>query len=160
MPEVASVDSPYDSPGSISKDGTIGRSTVQWGASTKDLSSSDIKAFVKIAEADTNGGLTVEVGGHAVASIEQGSFSSESVGLLAAIVILLIAFGSVVAMGLPIGDGAVRPRLGVRHLAPAREFRSRLPAVRPQFAAMIGLGVGIDYALLIVTRFREGLHDG
>ncbi|MGH2634077.1 MAG: MMPL family transporter, partial [Tepidiformaceae bacterium] len=103
LPEVASVDSPYDRPGAISKDGTIAHSTVQWAASAKDLKTSDIKAFVKTAEASTNDGLTVEVGGRVVASIEQGSFSSESVGLLAAIVILLVAFGSVVAMGLPIG---------------------------------------------------------
>ena len=159
VPEVASVDSPYDTPGSISRDGTIGRSTVQWDASTKDLNSSNIKAFVKVAEADSNGGLTVEVGGHAVASIEQGSFSSESVGLLAAIVILLIAFGSVVAMGLPIGAALFGLGSAFAILALSANF-APLPSFSPQFAAMIGLGVGIDYSLLVVTRFREGLHTG
>jgi len=159
VPEVASVDSPYDNAGSISKDGTIARSTVQWTTLAKNLKTANIKTFVKTAETSTNNGLTVEAGGRVVASIEQGSFSSESVGLLAAIVILLVAFGSVVAMGLPIGAALFALGSAFAILAITANF-APLPSFSPQFAAMIGLGVGIDYSLLVVTRFREGLHTG
>lgn len=159
LPEVGSVDSPFDRAGSISKDGTIAHSTVQWDNSAKNLKAADIQAFVKVTEAASNNGLTVEPGGRVVASIEQGSFSSESVGLLAAIVILLVAFGSVVAMGLPIGAALFGLGSAFAILGLTANF-APLPSFSPEFAAMIGLGVGIDYSLLVVTRFREGLHTG
>jgi len=102
-------------------------------------------------------GLQVELGGFIFA--EQPAFSSELVGLGAAVIILLIAFGSLLAMGLPIvtalfgiGCGAALVGLLTRVL--------NVPEFTTQIAAMIGIGVGIDYALLIVTRYRQGLHDG
>ena len=93
------------------------------------------------------------------ATAEVGGLS-EAIGLLAAIVILLVAFGSVLAMGLPIGDRAVRHR----HRCRARRMLVRNVIDMPDFTtsrvAMIGIGVGIDYALFIVTRYRECLADG
>jgi RND superfamily putative drug exporter len=105
-------------------------------------------------------GLQVELGGDVVArAIQQKPAATELVGLLAAIAILFIAFGSLLAMGLPVltavfgvGVGAVFVTLLSHALV--------MPDFAPQLAFMIGLGVGIDYALFIVTRYRQGLHDG
>ncbi|MEX1254084.1 MAG: MMPL family transporter, partial [Dehalococcoidia bacterium] len=102
-------------------------------------------------------GLQVELSGFIFAA--QPDFSSELVGIGAAVIILLIAFGSLLAMGLPIvtalfgvGSGAALIALVMRVLD--------VPEFTTAIAAMIGIGVGIDYALLIVTRYRQGLHDG
>jgi putative drug exporter of the RND superfamily len=102
-------------------------------------------------------GLQVEFGGDMFA--DEPQFSSEYIGIVAAIIILLIAFGSVIAMGLPImtalfgiGAGAALVTLSTVVL--------HMPEFTLQLAAMIGIGVGIDYALLIVSRYRDGLRDG
>ncbi len=90
---------------------------------------------------------------------QEGGDSTFAIGLLAAVVVLLLTFGSLVAMGLPIvtalfalGVGLSVVTLGT-HVFDTAEFA-------PQLAAMIGLGVGIDYALFILTRFRNGLDEG
>ncbi len=113
-----------------------------------------VKALAKDVKLE---GLRLELGGDIFA--ESPQFSSEAIGLFAAIVILLIAFGSLLAMGLPIvtalfgiGTGFALIGLVTRVLA--------VPDFTSQVAAMIGIGVGIDYALIIVTRYRQGLHDG
>ena len=100
-------------------------------------------------------GLQVELGGYAIEATEQAGFGlSTAVGLLAAIVVLLLTFGSLTAMGLPIVTAlfGLGTGLGVialfTHVVDTPNFSSEL-------AAMIGLGVGIDYSLFILTRFRE-----
>ena len=102
-------------------------------------------------------GLRIELGGQAFAEFEVPS--SEALGLGFAIIILIIAFGSVLAMGLPIGvalagivSGSILTGL-LSHVVDMPDFTSTI-------GIMIGLGVGIDYALFIVTRFRENLHQG
>ena len=88
--------------------------------------------------------------------VEESMPASEAIGLLAAVVVLLVAFGSVMAMGLPIVTALVGIGIGVTgvgliaNLVPTPDFS-------PQVATMIGIGVGIDYALIIVTRYREAL---
>ncbi|HQZ34854.1 MAG TPA: MMPL family transporter [Ilumatobacteraceae bacterium] len=102
-------------------------------------------------------GLHIEYGGQVFAGFELPA--SEVLGILAAIIILLIAFGSVVAMGLPIGTALVG--LGVAMaLVGISSNGFSVPEFGPQMAAMIGLGVGIDYALFIVSRYREHLDMG
>lgn len=102
-------------------------------------------------------GLTLEYGGNIFAGFELPA--SELYGLLAAMVILVLAFGSVLAMGLPIGTALIGLGVGsslaiiLSHVVPMPDFTTSL-------VAMIGLGVGIDYALFIVTRYREGLAEG
>ena len=102
-------------------------------------------------------GLDVEVGGFAFAEFEVPS--SEALGIGFAIIILIVAFGSVLAMGLPIGVALAGIVSGttiaglLSHVVSMPDFTSTL-------GVMIGLGVGIDYALLITTRFRENLHRG
>jgi RND superfamily putative drug exporter len=101
--------------------------------------------------------LQVELGGAAFGEFEEPS--SEVLGLAFAVVILVVAFGSVLAMGLPIGVALAGIAAGsaiVTILSQAIE----MPDFAPFLGIMIGLGVGIDYALFIVTRYRENLHHG
>ncbi|MCX6519993.1 MAG: MMPL family transporter [Actinobacteria bacterium] len=102
-------------------------------------------------------GLTIEYGGQLFAVFEFPE--SELLGILAAIIILLVAFGSVLAMGLPIGTALFGLGVGIGIVGLGSNVVS-MPEFSSQMTAMIGLGVGIDYALFIVTRYRENLRDG
>jgi putative drug exporter of the RND superfamily len=118
-----------------------------------------IEALMERTTAASGNGLQVELGGWAVQYAEQGSAGKEGIGLVAALVILLLAFGSLLAAGIPIMLALVGLGVGsgvamlVAHVVDIPEWGSML-------AAMIGIGVGIDYALFIVTRYRTALADG
>ena len=104
-------------------------------------------------------GLRVELGGQLIANAQQGAISSEAVGLAIAALVLLITFGSLVAAGLPLatalfGLGISSALVGL--LAAVID----VPDWAPALASMLGIGVGIDYALLIVTRYRAALAAG
>jgi RND superfamily putative drug exporter len=158
LPHVASVQSPYTggtASRSISPDGQIAFATVVFDEKANLLPKSAPERVVHVAKAAAAPGLQVELGGFAIETTEQAGFGvSTAVGLLAAIVVLLITFGSLVAMGLPIATAlaGLGTGLGVialfTHVVDTPNFSSEL-------AAMIGLGVGIDYALFILTRYRE-----
>jgi putative drug exporter of the RND superfamily len=144
----------------VSPDGRVAIIRVQYPV-IEDLSVADLdrlKAFA--AEQRAGLPLQIELGGDLFFAFEESEVGiSELIGLVAAIVILLVAFGSVIAMGLPIGMALFGLALGISsmsliaHLIP-------IPSFAPQIASMIGLGVGIDYALLLVTRHREHLAHG
>ncbi|HUF54811.1 MAG TPA: MMPL family transporter [Dehalococcoidia bacterium] len=102
-------------------------------------------------------GLRIELGGDVFA--EEPAFSSEAIGLAAAVIILLIAFGSIIAMGLPIFTALFGIGCGVAIIGLLTRIMA-VPEFTTQIAAMIGIGVGIDYALLIVSRYRDALRDG
>ena len=102
-------------------------------------------------------GLQVELGGDLF--VEQAEFSSEFIGLAAAVLILLVAFGSLLAMGLPIVTALFGIGCGFALIGIMTRFLA-VPEFTGATAAMIGIGVGIDYALIIVTRYRQGLRDG
>ncbi len=162
FPHVSEVASPYREGGAaaVSEDGKIAYATVQFDVPNNKLDKEKTREIIAIAEGAATPGLQVELGGNPIAEAEQEEGdSSFGIGLLAAIVVLLITFGSVVAMGLPIltalfalGVGISLVTLGT-HVFDMANFA-------PVLAAMIGLGVGIDYALFILTRFRNGLDDG
>src|SRR5207247_11403109 len=97
--------------------------------------------------------------GFAITGAEQTSFSSEGLGLLVAALILLVSFGSLLAMGLPILVAIVGLGVGLSLVTLATRVLE-VPDFAPQVAAMLGIGVGIDYVLFIVTRYRAALHDG
>ena len=158
LPHVAAVISPYTGATagkSISANGRIAFATVVFNEKANLLPKSAAERVVEVARAASKPGLQVELGGQAIEATEQAGFGlSTAVGLLAAIVVLLLTFGSVIAMGLPIvtalfglGTGLAAIAL-FTHVVDTPNFSSEL-------AAMIGLGVGIDYALFILTRFRE-----
>jgi RND superfamily putative drug exporter len=158
LPHVAGVISPYSSAKAgqaISKDGQIAFATVLFDQKANELPASAAKRVVAVATAARQPGLQVELGGQAIEATQQQGFGlSTAVGLLAAIAVLLITFGSVVAMGLPIVTALFGLGTGLglialfTHVVDTPNFSSEL-------AAMIGLGVGIDYSLFILTRFRE-----
>jgi putative drug exporter of the RND superfamily len=162
FPHVSEVASPYKGgAAAISKDGKIAYATVQFDVPNTKLDKEKTKQIIKVSQAAAGSGLQIELGGQPVeeARQEEGGDSSFGVALLAAVIILLLTFGSVVAMGLPLitalfalGVGLSLVTLGT-HVFDTANFA-------PQLAALIGLGVGIDYALFILTRFRNGLDDG
>src|SRR5438445_329129 len=88
-----------------------------------------------------------------------GGGGAEGIGLLAAIVILFVAFGSLLAMSLPVLAAIFGVGIGLVFVALISHLIT-VPSFAPYVASMIGLGVGIDYALFIVVRYRTGLHDG
>jgi putative drug exporter of the RND superfamily len=163
-PHVSEVADPYvvGGAGALSEDREIAFATVQFDTTTEKMDTADIERVMDTAQGASGDGLQVEIGGQPIEEVraeEEGGDSTFAVGLLAAIVILLLTFGSVVAMGLPLvtalfalGVGLSLVTLGT-HVFDTAEFA-------PQLAAMIGLGVGIDYALFILTRFRNGLDEG
>ncbi|MBA2495699.1 MAG: MMPL family transporter, partial [Acidimicrobiia bacterium] len=102
-------------------------------------------------------GLQVELGGFIFAEFEEPS--SEVLGIAFAIVILILAFGSVLAMGLPVGVALFGIGIGTMLVSLLSNVLT-IPDFATFLGIMIGLGVGIDYALLIVTRYREQLHAG
>ena len=104
-----------------------------------------------------NPGLEIEIGGAAFAEFEVPE--SEVIGIAFAIVILILAFGSVLAMGLPMAVALAGVGIGIA-LSNLASNVTAMPEMAPIIATMIGLGVGIDYALFVVTRYREGLHEG
>jgi RND superfamily putative drug exporter len=158
LPHVTAVVSPYGGTASgraISANGKIAFATVVFDEKANKLPKSAPERVVHEARAAARPGLQVELGGQAIEQTEQAGFGiSTAVGLLAAIVVLLLTFGSLTAMGLPIVTAlfGLGTGLGVialfTHVVDTPNFSSEL-------AAMIGLGVGIDYALFILTRFRE-----
>jgi RND superfamily putative drug exporter len=163
LPHVSEVASPYagDGAAAISEDGKIAYATVQYDVTTEKIDKEDTERLVDASQDASDDGLQVDLGGQPIEEVraEEEADISGFVGLLAAIVILLLTFGSVVAMGLPVvtalfalGVGLSLVTLGT-HVFPTAEFA-------PQLAFMIGLGVGIDYALFILTRFRNGLDEG
>jgi RND superfamily putative drug exporter len=109
------------------------------------------------AAAPEIGGLQIEFGGFIFAEFEEPS--SEVLGIAFAVIILIVAFGSVLAMGLPVGVALFGIGLGTAIITLLSNLMS-IPDFATFLGIMIGLGVGIDYALLIITRYREQLHAG
>lgn len=146
--------------GSVSSDGRIALVRVQYPV-IEDLDRRDLEALKDYgAELGTEAGLRVEMGGELFFSFEEPETGiGEMIGIVAAIVILLVAFGSVIAMGLPIGMALFGLALGISAM-PLIAYAVDIPSWAPQMGSMIGLGVGIDYALFLVTRHREYLAQG
>ncbi|MFJ9602854.1 MMPL family transporter [Streptomyces althioticus] len=162
LPGVASVSGPYDDGGAgrISADGRTAYATVTFEHSGKDITSGEAEAVVKTAKAAETDGLDVELGGSAVELSEpSGGHTAEIVGVAVAAVVLFLAFGSLAASLLPIATALVSVGTAyagivlLGHVMTVADFA-------PMLGLLIGLGVGIDYALFIVTRHRRGLKRG
>jgi RND superfamily putative drug exporter len=162
LPHVSGVVSPYGPRGAqaISSDGKTAFATVNFDERANALPKSSIDRVIATADSARSQQLQVELGGQAIEQAQRVSLGTASVvGLAAAIVVLLITFGSFLAMGLPI----VTALLGLGTAFGLIGLGSRVlstPDFATELAAMIGLGVGIDYALFIVTRFRESYSSG
>jgi RND superfamily putative drug exporter len=160
LPHVATVQSPYDNPAAIAEDGTIGYATVALDARSLDIPAEALLRIIGTAQAAEGGGLRVELGGEPVRGAEESAGgAAEGAGLLAALVILVFMFGSLLAAALPLLTAvfAVGSTLGVIMLA-SNVFN--VPSYAPPLMMLVGLGVGIDYALLIFARYRGELRRG
>ncbi|MFJ2768170.1 MMPL family transporter [Streptomyces sp. NPDC087300] len=162
MPAVASVTSPYETGGAaqISADGRTAYATVTFHEQADDIAEGDAQAVVDTAKAAASDHLQVELGGTAIGLTESKSAQvAEIVGVAVAAVVLFLAFGSLAAASLPIATALVSVGTAyagivlLGHLMTVADFA-------PMLGTLIGLGVGIDYALFIVTRHRKGLKRG
>jgi RND superfamily putative drug exporter len=162
LPHVSGVISPYSAAGvhAISTDGQIAFATVNFDEKANLLPKGAIEKVISTAEAARSPQLQVQLGGQAIEQTKKPSLGAATgIGLLAAIIILLITFGSVLAMGLPIATALFGLGTGIGLAGLASQLIG-VPDFAIELAAMIGLGVGIDYALFIITRFRENYRAG
>ncbi|MGX9886421.1 MMPL family transporter [Streptomyces sp. NPDC002276] len=162
LPGVASVVSPYDGQGTgrISADGRTAYATVTFAHQAEDIDKSQAQAVVRAAKAAETDGLQVELGGSAIALTESSSgHTAEIVGVAVAALVLFLAFGSLAASLLPIGTALLS--VGTAYAAIVLLGHAMTVAdFAPMLGMLVGLGVGIDYALFIVTRHRRGLKRG
>ncbi|WP_238007335.1 MMPL family transporter [Dactylosporangium sp. AC04546] len=160
LPRVTAVRSPYADPSAMSGDGTIGYATVVFDAPSEQLPVEDVRRVIDTAGAAGGDGLRVELGGDPVRNAQESEGGpAEGAGIVAALVILVFLFGSLLAASLPIiiAVFAVGSAIGLitlaSHLATIADFTVPL-------MLLVGLGVGIDYALLVFSRYRGELLTG
>ncbi|HEY2600875.1 MAG TPA: MMPL family transporter [Thermoleophilaceae bacterium] len=161
-PGVASATSPLSQAGKafLSKDGEIGYISVVLKDSPSQLTEDDAHQILKAEQPARDAGLQVAAGGYLGQKVSKPSTeSSEVVGLTAAVIILLFTFGTVVAMGLPIITAILGLAAGLSIIGLLGQVVD-VPTIAPTLATMIGLGVGIDYALFIVTRHKAQMAGG
>ncbi|WP_432108140.1 MMPL family transporter [Streptomyces sp. AA1529] len=156
-PEVASVADPYQAK-SVSRDGTTAYASVAYESSGMELADST-RDDLRAAAADAREtGLTVEVGGDALTTTPETG-ATEVIGIAVAAVVLIITFGSLLAAGLPLLTALIGVGTGVATIT-ALASTLELGSTTSTLAMMIGLAVGIDYALFIVSRYRAELAEG
>ncbi len=164
LPSVATVVPPYIPTavpqGLASKDGSVGRARVVFkGTDQAAVPKADVAALIDDVKAANAGGLEVGVGGQIIDYSNTEPPKTEAVGILVAIVIMLIMFGSLLAAGLPILTALIGLGAGLSLVAVAARFMD-IATFGPTLAAMIGLGVGIDYALFVINRYRQAVLVG
>jgi RND superfamily putative drug exporter len=161
LPDVASIASPYSAKGSaqVSHAGQVAFAIVTMSKQASKFTVSQATKFVNTAKAGAGAGMEVAVGGQVAEQSLKTSISSVGFGVLAALIVMFIVFGSMLAAVLPLlatglALGAGTATIGLlSHLIQMASFSSQL-------SLLIGLGVGVDYALFIVTRYRQGLQRG
>jgi putative drug exporter of the RND superfamily len=161
MPHVVSVTSPYSPGGSyeISRDGRTAFATVTYSKRANLLPNDTGQPLLDAIDRIHVNGLTVAAGGQVIENAEGFSVGpATAVGVVAAFIILLITFGSLLAAGMPLITAGLGLITGVALIGLATHVTS-MSNISPELALMIGLGVGIDYALFIVTRFRQNYDE-
>ncbi|MER7175841.1 MMPL family transporter [Streptomyces mesophilus] len=162
LPGISSVVSPYHAAGAgqISKDAHTAYAVVTFDQAAADVDKADAEALVRTAEAAASDGLQVELGGSAIGLTEaKGGHTAEIVGVVVAAVVLFLAFGSLAASLLPIATALVSVGTAYAGIALLGHVMT-VADFAPMLGLLVGLGVGIDYALFIVTRHRRGLKRG
>ncbi|MFJ4789734.1 MMPL family transporter [Streptomyces sp. NPDC088794] len=162
LPSVTSVTSMYGPTGAprISKDGRTAYATVTFDAQAERIPAADVTRVIDTARAARDADLQVELGGQAISlAAEDKAQGTEAIGLVAAGIILFVAFGSLLGMLLPLLVAIAALGAGLLAVGLTSHVMT-LGTDAPTVAALIGLGVGIDYALFIVTRYRTGLRNG
>ena len=159
---VTSSTSPFDSNGAsqLSKGETIGYISLTLKDSPSELDEQGAQDILDVANPGKVGGMQVSAGAYVGQKLSKPSTHlSEVVGLVAAVIILLFTFGTVVAMGMPILTAIIALISGLSIIGILGQV-IQVPTTAPALATMIGLGVGIDYGLFIVTRYRDFLAEG
>jgi RND superfamily putative drug exporter len=155
MPGVGDVTDPFAEPGAISEDGTVGYATAVFDGTTAEAAE-----LLPLAEDAAGDGLDVALGGDPIREAEEGGGgAAEGIGILAALVILVLMFGSFLAASLPLITAVFA--VGTTFcLAQIVSHVTTLPTYLTPILFLVGLGVGVDYALLIFARFRSELLAG
>jgi putative drug exporter of the RND superfamily len=143
----------------ISRDGTIGSTTLPLTVPGWEVEKARGEELIAAAEANSGGGLQIKLGGQLIYDAQEQT-SPEGVGFLGAAIVLLIAFGSVVAAGLPLVIALVGLGITSGGLIVLLANVIDVPDWTTAVSGLIGIGVGIDYALLVLTRFRAAMHAG
>ncbi|MEU6057784.1 MMPL family transporter [Streptomyces sp. NPDC047097] len=155
--KVADVSDPYRSQ-AVSRDGTTAYAQVSYKVNGMELTDADREALTEAGDQARKSGLTVEIGGDALQAVPETG-SGEIVGVVIAALVLVITFGSLIAAGMPLVTALIGVGIGssaITALAGALDLGSTTGIL----ATMIGLAVGIDYALFIVSRYRAELAEG
>jgi putative drug exporter of the RND superfamily len=155
LPHVAAVDDPYPTPGGIAEDGQtlIARLNLDV-INPVDMPVEDTEELLAAADAAERPGLEVALGGQTIQQAEQSEIGSEGIAFAVAALILLVTFGSVVAAGLPLGVALAGLAVSGT-LTGVIAALTDVPDWSTALATMMGIALGIDYTLLMVTRFRE-----
>ncbi|MGW1794564.1 MMPL family transporter [Streptomyces sp. NPDC001984] len=159
---VGDVTSPYGdrAAGQISRDGTIAYAQITFAQRANEIPKEVVQDVVDAAQDAERSGLQVELGGQAIQRVQEPPTGlAEMVGLGAAAIVLFLAFGSLFAMLLPIGIAVFGVGTGL-FTVQLLSHTTDIPDLAPLLSSLIGLGVGIDYALFIVTRHRRGILRG
>jgi RND superfamily putative drug exporter len=161
-PSVRGVTSPYTPEGAaqISRDGKTAYASLRWPSFGNRNKKADVKNVISIAESARTDTIQVELGGQSIQAVNQVSTNlSELVGIIGAALVLLLAFGSFFAMLLPLIAAVFSLAAGSASIG-LLSHAMQVNSISPIFATLVGLGVGVDYALFIVTRHRNGLKAG
>ncbi|WP_020672194.1 MMPL family transporter [Amycolatopsis nigrescens] len=160
LPRVVSVDSPYTTAGLVSADRRVAVAVVRFDAGTERLGRDLADRLVTTARSAEGDGLTVGVAGPLAASAAGApSLGNAALGLLAAGIVLLVTFGSLTCVLLPIITASVSVGAALAVISLLGKVVT-VPGVSTEIAALLGLGVGVDYALFVLTRYRQALADG
>ncbi|MCX5406738.1 MMPL family transporter [Streptomyces sp. NBC_00335] len=155
--QISSVTSPYEAK-AVSQDGSTAYVSVKYKVSGMELTDATREALTESAAAAKAGGLNVQIGGDALqAAPETGS--GEIIGIAIAAIVLVITFGSLIAAGLPLLTALIGVGIGISSITALANVLD-LGSTTSTLAMMIGLAVGIDYALFIVSRYRAELAEG
>ncbi|MGW3524911.1 MMPL family transporter [Streptomyces olivaceus] len=157
-PRVAGAVSPFAAD-AVSEDASVAYATVTYKVGSADLTDADRSALEAAVDEARDSGLTVEVGGNALASQPAAGGAAEAVGIGLAAVVLLITFGSLAAAGLPLLTAVVGVGISICAIL-ALGSALGLSMTTGTLASMLGLAVGIDYALFVVSRYREERERG
>ena len=162
LPSVGSVRSPYTAGGAsqVSPDKHTAYAVVTFTRAPQTLSTVDTQRVVDAGSALRSSALQVEFGGYAISRLDGDPASASTlVGLVAAAIVLLIAFGSLLSVAVPLISAVFALGATVATIALVTHVMS-IGSIAPTVATLVGLGVGIDYALFILTRHRDGLRAG
>jgi RND superfamily putative drug exporter len=143
----------------LSRDKTIGFADLHFAVPVADLKDSTKEALERVAEPARKAGLQVEFSGGVISTSEEESSAGEQIGVVIAFFVLLVSFGSVLMAGLPLVTALIGVAIGLSGIY-ALTSVTELNSTAPTLATMLGVAVGIDYALFIVSRHRQQLADG